>query len=268
MSFSSVSTRPVHAAARTGTPEIQLSACLESGTPLPSQMLEMARLDLTFITDRPLRFGTVIQLAIFSDFISAMTQNRGIVHWCRPHPRGWQIGVFLTQPLPDRLTSHEWNDLRTTLRYDCNWKAWVLWNDSGKLDSVRILNYSISGMRLHSAHAVESNQEFSLFSSAGARDRAVLKGHVQWCRTVDNTFQIGAIIHGHRGRDLPRMFGNLDAVHFDASKPAEMLNGEAPDTLRCEQERQEGFLPAGSSHFRQPEFSVQDPSPWNPDAQP
>ncbi len=261
MSFSSVSTRPPQSASRTGAAEIQLSVCLEGGTPLPAQMLEMARLDLTFITDRPLRFGTVVQLAIFSDFVSAVTQNRGIVHWCRPHPRGWQIGVFLTQPLPDRLTSHQWNDLRTTLRYDCNWKAWALWSDSGKLESVRILNYSISGLRLHSPHVVESNQEFTLFGSSGARDRAVLKGQVQWCRPAENAFQVGGVIHGQRGRDLPRMFANLDAVHFDDRHPPEMLNGESPDTLRCEQELQERFLPADSSSlFRRSDSGVQESS--------
>jgi hypothetical protein len=263
MSISSVSasTRPSQAASRTGAAEIQLSVCLEGGTPLPAQMLEMARLDLTFITDRPLRFGTVVHLAIFSDVVSAVTQNRGFAHWCRPHARGWQIGVYLTQPLPDRLTSHQWKDLRTTLRYDCNWNAWVLWSESGKPESVRILSYSVSGLRLHLPHPAEANQQFTLFGSSAARGRAVLKGQIQWCRAVGNTFQAGGVIHGQRGRDLPRMFAKLDAVHFDDRHPPEMLNGESPDTLRCEQELQERFLPAGiSSPCRRSDSGLQDTS--------
>ena len=181
---------------RSDSPEIFLSACLETGIPLPAKLMDLARMDLIFITDRPLRFGTVVQLSIYSDFISAVTQNRAVVHWCRPHPLGWQIGAFLGQPLPDRLTENQWNDLRGPLRYECNWKAWVLWDEGGELEAVKILDYSIGGLRITASRHVAINQCLSLFGSSGGRDRAFLNGQVQWCRDVEQTYQAGIMVFG------------------------------------------------------------------------
>lgn len=223
-------------------PEIAVSVCLDCGTPIPARMMDLARNDLAILTDRPLRFGTPLQLALFSDLVSAVTQNRAIVHLCRPHPSGWQIGAFLTSPLPDRLTESVWNDLKNSLRHECNWKAWILWDETGELEAVRILNYSINGLRLSSATPVSAGSTFALFGSAGRHDRAVLKGRVQWCRGVEDGCQIGCVVHAQRGRDLPKMFGNLAAVHVDGATPVDCKLSESDETLRCEQARAERFL--------------------------
>lgn len=246
MSFSSPINSTGSLLRRHGGPEIQLSACLDTGIPLPSKLLDLARMDLIFITDRPLRFGTALQVSLYSDFISAVTQNRAVVHWCRPHPLGWQIGAFLGQPLPDRLTENHWNDLRGTLRYECNWKAWVLWDKGGELETVKILDYSVAGMRLLLPRQVESNQTFSLFGSSGSRDRAVLNGQVQWCRHIETAYQAGAMVFGQRGRELPKMFGNLEAVHVEGSGIDHLQTLESPETLRFEQALEERFLPSST----------------------
>ena len=88
MSSVSVPNKSGQSSARASQTEIFLSACLEGGIPLPAHLLELARMDLTFLTDRPLRFGTPVQIAIFSDFVSSVAQNKAFVHWCRPLARG------------------------------------------------------------------------------------------------------------------------------------------------------------------------------------
>lgn len=236
--------RPIH-------PEISVSVCLDNGTPIPARLLELARMDLRILSDRPLRFGTPLQISLFSDLISAVTQNRAIVHWCRPHEAGWQIGAFLTTSLPDRLTENAWNDLRNTLRYDCNWKAWILWNNESQPEATRIVNYSISGLRLEHPRPVAANSPFILLNSAAARDRAILNGRVHWCRSLEDQFQIGCLIDGQRGRDLPKMFGNLAAVHVETSELPTTIPQESEETLRCELSLEEHFLsPAQSNHLR------------------
>ena len=242
MSFPTVISRSGPSNGHCNNPEIQLSACLDCGTPLPSKLLELARMDLTFITDRPLRYGTPLQLAIYSDFINAVTHNRANVHWCRPHPLGLQIGAFLTQSLPDRITENHWTDLRSSLRYECNWKAWVLWGEETKLEAIKILNYSINGLCMLAPCDIPANQDFSLFGATGSRESAVLRGQTQWCRSVEGRFQIGGLIHGQRGRDLPRMFGNLKAVHADGIQVEDPNVRESLETQRCEQELREHFL--------------------------
>ncbi len=245
MSFSPPSSRTAlgTSPSRFSHPEISVSVCLDCGTPIPAKLLELARLDLMLLTDRPLRFGTPIQLAIFSDLVSSVVSSRAIVHFCRPHSRGWQTGAFLAQPLPDRLTESAWSDLRNTLRYDCNWKAWLLMDGGGELDPVRILNYSITGMRMRTERLIPASRNFSLFGASGTRGPAVINGKIEWCRPVDDTFQAGATIQGQRGRDLPRNFGSMTAVHLKPADTDRERHSESLETLRCEQQYAEQFLP-------------------------
>lgn len=250
------STNPARNAGRTPPAEISVSVCLDSGTPIPARLVELARLDLMIVTDRPLRYGTAVQLALFSDLVSSVTQTRGTAHWCRPHQHGWQIGIFMTMPLPDRLTEREWSDLRNTLRYECNWKAWILWDGDGQLEPVWISNYSIKGVCLTAKRVMPQGSRFTLFGSGGAKDRAVLNGDVQWTRQNSDGVQIGCHIQGQRGRDLPKMFGNLDAVHVAPEESADPIRlSDSIETQNCELSAREQFLPAGAAYARIPSTS-------------
>lgn len=239
--------------------EISVSVCLDSGTPIPARLVELARLDLMILADRPLRYGTAVQLALFSDLVSSFTQTRGTVHWCRPHQLGWQIGIFMTMPLPDRLTEREWSDLRNSLRYECNWKAWILWDGDGQLEPVWIANYSIGGVCLNAKRSVTHGSRFTLFGASGTNGRAVLNGDVQWTRRNSDGVLIGCHIHEQRGRDLPKMFGNLDAVHVESDEsPDPVRAADSIETQNCELSAREKFLPASSLHATMPSTSL----PW------
>lgn len=89
---------------------------------------------------------------------------------------------------------------------------------------------------------ISPGQPFSLFGAAGSRQPAVLNGQIQWCRKVDDRFQIGGLIHGQRGRDLPRLFGNLKDVHADGIQIEDSNFCDSLDTQRREQELSERFL--------------------------
>ena len=245
----------VHArtASRIQHPEISVSVCLDCGTPVPARLVELTRQDLMILTDRPLRYGTNLQLALFGNLMTTATQNRGLVHWCRPHQQGWQIGAFLTMPLPTRLTEREWSDLRDSLRYECNWRAWVLWECDGKLEPVWITNYSVGGISLDSKRIVPHGSKFTLFGSNGAKDRSALNGEVQWTRQSTDGVQLGCHIHGQRGRDLPKMFGNLDSVHIapDDNQNSDAIS-DSLETQTCELAAAERFLPRELAYERMP----------------
>ena len=255
-------TTPPRSAGRMPQAEIFVSVCLDCGTPIPARLIELARADLMILTDRPLRYGTTVQLALFGDLVTAVTQNRGIVHWCRPHQMGWQIGVFLTMPLPDRLTEREWSDLRNSLRYECNWKAWILWDGDGRLEPVWISNYYVGGLCMNTNRIVTPGSKFSLFGAGGGKGSAVLSGEVQWARENDTGVAVGCLVHGLRGRDLPRLFGNLDAVHVDGSVDLPLRATEdSLETRHCELASCEKFLPEAlhqSSHEDEYAFAEHD----------
>ena len=127
--------------ARTGG--IQICACLESGVPLPLTVSEIARGDVRLTTDRPLKFGTPVTMAIFLDLLSGSVPNRGVVHWCRPSVSGWELGIFLNSPIPESMMSRSWWELRESIRYACNWPASLNFSDASERLPIRILNYSL-----------------------------------------------------------------------------------------------------------------------------
>ena len=240
-------------ASRIQQPEISVSVCLDCGTPVPAQLVELTRQDLMVLTDRPLRYGTNLQLALFGNLMTSVTQNRGFVHCCRPTQQGWQIGAFLTTPLPNRLTEREWSDLRDSLRYECNWRAWVLWEGDGKLEPVWMRNYSIGGISLDTKRSVPHGSKFTLFGSNGSKDRSALNGEVRWIRQNADGVQLGCHIQGQRGRDLPKMFGNLDSVHVAPDENQDCDgSSDSLDTQNCELAAAERFLPTGLAYERMP----------------
>lgn len=107
----------------------------------------------------------------------------------------------------------------------------------GPLEPVWFCNYSIKGICLLIPHLVPQGTKFTLFGSAGAKDQPVLNGEVQWIRQNPDGVQIGCRIQGQYGRDLPRMFGNLDAVHFASEKvqvPSIFLSQSKPKTANSQ----------------------------------
>jgi hypothetical protein len=227
--------------------DFRMSACLSDGTPIVTASVQVARLDLQFETDRLLRYGTTLKLALFTEPIRSVCYGQAVVHYCRAGRMGWRIGAFLSQPLPAHLTDRGSEDLRSQLRYDCDWKAWVLWERSGQLSPVHVSSYSINGMRLMLQDAAQPGDQFSLFSSAGTSDRTVIHGKVEWCRAADDKYSAGCSVAGQRGRDLPRMFGNLVALHIDHQEQSQVIStGETLDMLLTQHSDPDRFLNDGA----------------------
>lgn len=223
---------------------LRISICQENGTPVPADLVDMARLDLLFLTDRPLRFGTVLQTAVYCDLVTGVSYNKAVVHYCRATLNGWEIGAFLTAPVPDYLAARYMDELRGQLRYECDWKAWVHWERTGRLDSVRVISYSINGLRLRMEQSVEAGSDFSIFSSSGTTKQPILNGRVRWCRISEGGYTAGCMVSGQRGRELPRMFGNLTAIHVSqAEVPMLLHSGESPEMLLSKLSEPECFRP-------------------------
>ena len=189
------------------------NVCLEDGIPLAAELLDVARLDILLLADRPIRYGTTLQLAIFSDLVSSVAYTKATVHYCRVTHEGWQIGAFFELPIPDHMIERNWHDLRIQLQYECDWKGWALWDETGRLECVQIVGYSLDGLRLVIDEPVSTGTNVTLYGSGGNRGTSVLKARVEWCRTFDCQTIIGCFIAGGGGRDLPKLFGNLSDVH-------------------------------------------------------
>ena len=50
------------------------------------------------------------------------------------------------------------------------------------------------------------------------------------------------MVFGQRGRELPKMFGNLEAVHVDGTRPDHQQAVESSETRRFEQGLEEQFF--------------------------
>ncbi|MCA9034990.1 MAG: hypothetical protein KDA91_07670 [Planctomycetaceae bacterium] len=197
---------------------MKVAISLPDGMPLATEMLDIAREDILVLTDRPLRFGTRLRVAVFGDLVSMVVYTEAIVHFSRATHCGWKIGAFLDRVLPERLVDHHWDDLRSQIRYDCDWKAWVHTEQTGDLEAVHLIDYSLSGIRLALNSPLEMGTKFRLHSSAGKSRCVSLYGRIEWCRFVEGRYVAGALLPDQQGRLIPRLFGNLIDLHFDGSE--------------------------------------------------
>ncbi|MEZ6060919.1 MAG: hypothetical protein R3C19_11200 [Planctomycetaceae bacterium] len=193
---------------------IQISSCLESGVPLPTRVRQLSRTDVLLLTDRPLRFGTRLRLAMYVDLL-ASASNAGVVHWCRPGTDGWELGAFLTSPLADHLLLRARGGLRNQIRYETNWRAWVRWEGTEVRRPVQILDYSVSGLRLSCDGTVTGEQMFWLYQNSAPSSGPLLEGRVKWFLEHQHKTIVGCYVSNERARCLPRTFNQGARLHVE-----------------------------------------------------
>ena len=207
---------------------IQACASLDSGVPLPVRVLQVARTDIKILTDRPLRFGTRLRLAMYVNMQSVSASNNAVVHWCRPGSEGWQIGAFFTSTLPEHLLTDAWWELRNQIRYEANWRAWIRWSGTQSAEPVQLLDYSISGVRMNYAGHVQSGRTFWLYSSSVNDTRPLLEGRVQWVGESADGCSLGCYLFNEKGRELPRAFNQSSILHIEDTNQKSSAD---PDSL-------------------------------------
>ncbi len=192
-----------------------MCASLDSGFPLPVVVEDVARGDIRFLTDRPLRCGTRLHLSMYIDLASGSIPHRGVVHWCRPSHQGWQIGVFLNGPIPDAIMSKSWWELRNSLRYESNWQGWIELPNQPQRTQVQVLNYSQCGVKLRCPDGLDVGDNFRICNARQGNAPALVTGQVE--RIDANQTEYGCFLKNHSGRFLPGMFGQSTALHVEAA---------------------------------------------------
>jgi PilZ domain len=196
--------------------EIRVSVCLEDGTPVAAELVELARMDLMLRVDRPLRFSTPIRLVLFRDFAGGVAHCRAVVHWCRTEQGCWKLGAFLTTRIADCITERCGADLRAHLRYPAGWNSWVRFDANGQLERAMIYDYSIGGVSVLLPCRAEPGEQLSLFGSGSPHSSQEVHARVQWCHPHEKQFLVGCFLPSQSGKDLPRIFENLGAIHAEA----------------------------------------------------
>ncbi|MEO2013130.1 MAG: PilZ domain-containing protein [Fuerstiella sp.] len=192
-----------------------MCASLDSGFPLPVVVEDVARGDIRFLTDRPLRFGTRLHMSMYIDLASGSIPHRGVVHWCRPCHQGWQIGVFLNGPIPNAIMSKSWWELRNSLRYESNWQAWIDVPDRPRRAQIQVLNYSQCGVRIRCPDGLAVGDTFRICNVKAGDSPALVSGYVE--RIDANPGEYGCFLKNYGGRFLPGMFGQSTALHVESS---------------------------------------------------
>ena len=190
-----------------------MCGCLESGVPLPLHISEISRGDVRVTTDRPLKFGTQIALIMYLDFVSGTVPGRGVVHWCRPSIAGWELGLYLNSPIPENMLSQSWWELRDSLRFPCNWSAWLEIPEIATRQPMRIHNYSLGGIKITSSANLKMGQEFGICTSMSQYSAPVMLGRVERIDPAPN--QYGCYLAHEAGRFLPGVFHQSSALHIE-----------------------------------------------------
>lgn len=193
---------------------LRAGICLPSGHPLPVSIIDVARGDLRILTDRPLRFGTKTNIVFFCREMTNTTPNTGIVHWCRPALKGWELGLFLNSPIPESMISNSWLELRNSIRYQCRWQAWIVHENCTARQPVIITDYSLSGIRFCFSEHILPGTQIHLSQSPHPSVPAYVTGRVE--RVVRGGGEYGCYLPQEGGRFLPGMFNTSQALHMES----------------------------------------------------
>jgi hypothetical protein len=150
---------------------------IDGAAPARGNVFEMSPRDIKLCLAPRLELGGLVELELLSDVHGFTVCARGIVHWRQPHPVGWQVGVFLRQPLPNEVVTPCWSELRKELRYPCQWPCRLVSPRRRPHDGV-ILNYSRSGLLVEAHAPVAGGDELSLLDPFAGQP--LLVGVVRW----------------------------------------------------------------------------------------
>lgn len=181
--------------------------------PLPVAVQDIARSDVRMLTDRPLRFGTRVNLVLYLHMMSSTVPNVGVVHWCRPGTHGWELGLYLNAPIPESLISKSWWELRQSIRYDCHWNAWLVDAKKNTRRLIAIRNYSLSGMKFECSEKLKAGTYIDVSHSSTPSVPAYIRGRVE--RVGHNANDYGCYLPHESGRFLPSMFNHGSTLHME-----------------------------------------------------
>jgi hypothetical protein len=108
----------------------------------------LARGDLLADFDFPVLVGELVAVRLQSALHRLTSDSLGLVHWRQRYLGRYLIGIFLREPLPQRLLSQYWMDARTELRFPARKQAQATFGAGRRSVPVLIVNYSRSGVRL------------------------------------------------------------------------------------------------------------------------
>lgn len=144
------------------------------------------------------------------------THAVGEIHWFERSGTGWELGVWLDEPMSDDFLCNYWQDMRRELRYDVNWAAVAQW-PTGRKQTVQVVGYSIGGLTISCSKKLKDQSQILLWRSFDSGP-AVAGGIIKWTSEVSaDNYLMGCMLPGDGGYDLARAFlGNRSRVSLSA----------------------------------------------------
>ena len=181
-----------------------VSACPETGLPVPVRVCEAGATELRLQTDRPFVFGSTLRLSVSASFHSRTALTDAVVHHCQPANSGWWVGVFLRQCLPESLLAGSSAEGRNEIWYEANWRVWMHPAGTSELVSAVMESYSLSGMVLLVPQEMRVKTTLALFATPNPDSAPVTSATIRTCRVADNNcWRVVGRIPDHNGRAIP-----------------------------------------------------------------
>ena len=82
-------------------------------------------------------------------------------------------------------------------------EAWIRWSGAHSPESVQLVDYSISGIRMHYAGYADIGQTIWLYSSSAKNLKPLLEGRIQWVQRSNSGNALGCYLFNEKGREIP-----------------------------------------------------------------
>lgn len=153
-------------------------------------VLAVSPVDIRLAVEANPDHGELVSVYLPSAGGDELISVSGIVHWKEMRGSEYEVGIYLSQPLPTRL-NHLCTDLRRqTERYRCRISGRLDWGSKRPDCEATIVNYSHDGMALQCPVAGEVDEVFTIRWVDGQITRSV-QGVALWQIEQNGGYLIG-----------------------------------------------------------------------------
>lgn len=153
-------------------------------------VLAVGSVDLRLAVEANPDLGETVSVALPAAGGEPCATVSGIVHWKEMRGSEYEVGIFLSQPLPARLQHLSANDRRQSERYRCRIPGRLDWGRVRPECDALIVNYSHDGMALQCPVAGEIDEVFTIRWLDGQTTRSI-QGVALWQIEQNGGYLIG-----------------------------------------------------------------------------
>ena len=133
-------------------------ASINGGAAVGADIVAITSVDIRCIVSADAEIGDLIGLCIPTEDDSDPTMVNGIIHWKELRRRGYEVGIYVVDGVPDNLMALSNEPRRKMSRYRCKVVGSISGSEMAAEIPATVVNYSFDGMGIQTSAPCPMNE--------------------------------------------------------------------------------------------------------------